>query len=509
MDLHTLFRGLTADLAVADGMNGGVPVREVVDLTLDSREAVRDGLFLACRGTRQHGLSFVPDALRAGVGAIAWEPGSGLLAPALPASVTGIAVPDLHHQLGELANRFFKHPSTALSLVGITGTNGKTTTAWLVAAAIDQLAGRAGYLGTLGHGFRNELESAALTTPDCISFHRQLRAIADAGASHAIAEVSSHALSQERVAGARFTTVAFSNLSRDHLDYHADLHAYGEAKARLFQLGAGHAVINLDDQFGRQLAARLAAGGPAGQQLLGVSMQNAAGATLRGHLQTLSPAGLVLELRHAGQTALLQSPLWGRFNAENLLLAAGILLAEGWSLSAAAGALSACTAPPGRLQRVATAADQPVVLVDFAHTPDALAKALGAVREHCPGELWCVFGCGGDRDRGKRAAMGAAAVDGATHVIITNDNPRHEDPQQIIADILAGVPQPVRVQVVPERAAAIEQAIRMARPGDAVLIAGKGHEQEQITGDERRPFSDVAVAKAALTAAGSDRAGRG
>jgi UDP-N-acetylmuramoyl-L-alanyl-D-glutamate--2,6-diaminopimelate ligase len=484
MDLQTLFKGLVTD----------PPARDVVDITLDSRTAVRDGLFIACRGTRQHGLDFVGEALRAGVGAVAWEPAGALRAPALPPGVAGVAVPRLRDQLGEVANRFFARPSEAVSVTGITGTNGKTTTAWLAMQAIARLGGSAGYVGTLGHGLDGRLRAAELTTPDCISFHRQLRELADDGATHVVAEVSSHALDQERVAGVRFATVAFTNLTRDHLDYHPDLAAYGAAKARLFALGAGTAVINLDDAFGRELAARL----PAGTRLLGVTLAGASAATLAGRLVTLGADGLVLDLHCAGENARLASPLWGRFNAENLLVAAGILVGSGWPLDRVADALGRCTAPPGRMERVAGSPGQPAVLVDFAHTPDALRKALAAVREHCTGEVWCVFGCGGDRDRGKRGPMGEAAVAGADRVIVTDDNPRTEDPQQIIADILAGAPALDRLQVVPDRAAAIGRAIRLARPGDAVLIAGKGHETVQVTGQTRRPFSDVDVARAAL-----------
>jgi UDP-N-acetylmuramoyl-L-alanyl-D-glutamate--2,6-diaminopimelate ligase len=486
MNLQTLF----------EGMVSAVPPRDVVDLTLDSRTAVRDGLFIACRGTQRHGLDFVPDALRAGVGAVAWEPAAGREPPALPPGVAGFAVPALRDALGELANRFFARPSEAVGVTGITGTNGKTTTAWLVMQAIGHLGGRGGYLGTLGHGVDGRLHSADLTTPDCISFHRQLRELADEGASHVIAEVSSHALDQDRVAGVRFATVAFTNLSRDHLDYHPDLAAYGAAKARLFAGDARTAVINLDDAFGRELAGRL----PPGTRLLGVSLGGAAGAELRGTCGPAGADGLRLELRLGAGQAEVRSPLWGRFNAENLLLAAGILVASGWPLDRVAAVLGRCTAPPGRMERVPGPPGGPAVLVDFAHSPDALRKALGVIREHCNGEVWCVFGCGGDRDRGKRAPMGAAAAECADRVIVTDDNPRTEDPQQIIADILAGVSSLARLQVVPERGAAIARAIRLARPGDAVLIAGKGHETVQITGTVRRPFSDVAAARAALAA---------
>lgn len=486
MDLKTLFNGLGAE----------APALDVVDITLDSRTAVRDGLFIACRGTRQHGLDFVGDAVRAGVGAVAWEPVGSLRPPALPSGVASIAVPALRERLGEVANRFFARPSEALNVTGVTGTNGKTTVAWLVAQAIGHLGGRAGYLGTLGHGLDGRVQPAALTTPDCISFHRQLREFADAGAGFAVAEVSSHALDQQRVAGVRFATVAFTNLTHDHLDYHPNIAAYGAAKSRLFESGAGTAVINLDDAFGRDLAARL----PASTRLLGVSRKAAAGATLHGTLAGIARDGLLLELRSGAGSARLSSGLWGSFNAENLLVAAGILLANGWSLAESAAALGRAVAPPGRMERLPPAPGQPAVLVDFAHTPDALGKALAGVHEHCSGRVWCVFGCGGDRDRGKRATMGSVAMQGADRVIVTDDNPRSEDPQQIIADILSGVGELDRLQVVPDRADAIARAIRLAGPDDAVLIAGKGHETVQITGGTRRPFSDVAVAAASLSA---------
>jgi UDP-N-acetylmuramoyl-L-alanyl-D-glutamate--2,6-diaminopimelate ligase len=484
MQLDTLFRGLVAN----------VPSREIVDLTLDSRQAVRDGLFLACRGTRQHGLDFLDDALRAGIGAVAWEPGDGASLPALPSTVTGLAVPDLRRQLGALANRFFADPSRELAVAAITGTNGKTTTAWLVMQAIDALGGRGGYLGTLGAGRFGAVSAADLTTPDCISFHRRLRALRNEGVTHVAAEVSSHALDQNRIDGARLAVAALTNLSRDHLDYHGTLEAYGAAKARLFALGAESAVLNLDDPFGRVLATRL----PGGTRLIGISRSGESRASLHAETITQRGDGLVLRLTGEFGTAELVSGLWGEFNAENLLLAAGILVALGWPLSRVVEALGAAAAPAGRMQRIAGSAGQPAVLIDFAHTPDALRQALLAIRAHGARQIWCVFGCGGERDRGKRAPMGAAASAHADHVVVTDDNPRGEDPQQIIADVLAGADTLERWQVVPDRRQAIERAIHSAGPGDVVLIAGKGHEAVQIVGSVRQAFSDAAVAEAAL-----------
>jgi UDP-N-acetylmuramoyl-L-alanyl-D-glutamate--2,6-diaminopimelate ligase len=485
MDLRTLF----------DGFGVEVPQREIADITTESRSVSRGGLFLACRGSKHHGLEFVDQVLAVQPSAIAWEPDARVREPVLPPSVCGLAVPDLGHRLGEIANRFFATPSAALAVIGITGTNGKTTTAWLVTQALGKLGEQAGYMGTLGHGLGTAVRPGALTTSGCITLHRQLRELADAGARHAVIEVSSHALDQHRVDGVHFSTVAFSNLGRDHLDYHHDLQQYGEAKARLFRAGARAAVINLDDSFGQTLPALL----PDGTACFGVSMAGNPAARLRGELLQTGADGLVLELSGDHGVARIESRLWGRFNAENLLLAAGILLAEGWPLARVAGALADCTAPPGRMQRVPGSAGQPAVLIDFAHTADALGKALDAARAHCRGRLWCVFGCGGNRDSGKRAPMGRVAVEFADHVIVTDDNPRDEDSRQIIADVLAGMDSRDTVQVIPDRAAAIQRAIHSAAPDDVILIAGKGHEQTQTVAGVSRPFSDLAVAAATLS----------
>jgi UDP-N-acetylmuramoyl-L-alanyl-D-glutamate--2,6-diaminopimelate ligase len=488
--LDGLFAGL-------DVLPAGLPPQPLSGLACDSRQVRPGGLFLACVGGHRHGLDFLPQALAAGAAAVAWDPEGVPGEPALPAGVTGLRVADLRAALGELANRFYAQPSQALRVIGITGTNGKTTAAWLASCALGRLGLRAAYMGTLGWGLAPELAPSELTTPDCITLHRRLRELADAGATHVLAEVSSHALAQDRVAGVRFAGAAFSNLSRDHLDYHPDLASYGAAKALLFTRARPQAaVINVGDAFGARIAREL----PAGVRLLGVALgESDPVADLKGSLLHAGAAGLELELHWRGRQATCASPLWGRFNAENLLLAAGILLAEGHELEATAAALSGCAAPPGRMQRLPGRPGHPEVLVDFAHTPAALALALGAAREHCAGgELWCVFGCGGDRDRGKRAEMGAVASALADHLVLTDDNPRDEDPSRIIDDILAGVDGAAGVDVVPDRVTAIAAAIRGARPGDVVLIAGKGHESTQTVRGVGHPFSDAQVAGALL-----------
>jgi UDP-N-acetylmuramoyl-L-alanyl-D-glutamate--2,6-diaminopimelate ligase len=296
----------------------------------------------------------------------------------------------------------------------------------------------------------------------------------------------------------RFSAVAFTNLSRDHLDYHGDLDSYGRAKARLFlESGAATAVINVGDSFGRDLARRL----PPGKRLVSVSASGsdvpAAPAMLQAWRLAGDERGQRIALAFAGERAQFVTPLLGAFNVENLAVAAGLLCAEGLPLDEAAAALQTCAPPPGRMQ-VLGSGQGPRVVVDFAHTPDALRRSLEALRAHCSGKLWCVFGCGGDRDAGKRPEMGAIARELADRVVVTDDNPREEDPDAIVRAILAGAGSSLGVEVIRDRAAAIRHAIRCAASGDIVLVAGKGHESVQITGSESRPFSDQAVASAAL-----------
>jgi UDP-N-acetylmuramoyl-L-alanyl-D-glutamate--2,6-diaminopimelate ligase len=478
------------------GMNGPLPALEVPDIAANSAEVVYGGLFLACQGARQHGLRFAPHAIGRGASAIAWEPAPGHEAPQLPPGVVGIEIPGLRTRLGDIANRFFAYPSQALAVTGITGTNGKTTTAWLATQAFERLGRRAAYLGTLGHGLGGRISADVLTTPDCINLHRRLREFAGQGACDAVIEVSSHALDQGRVDGVRFRIAAFTNLSRDHLDYHGNLARYREAKARLFRAYAPErAVINVGDEFGRELAATMT-----GSQLVSVAVVERNGrepaATLRVKRLAGGPDGQRIRLLGPCGSAEFSSPLWGAFNSENLAVAAGILLAAGFALHDIAGALAGCTPPPGRMERIG--GGQPRVIVDFAHTPDALRRVLQALREHAPGRIWCVFGCGGERDRGKRAEMGAAADELADRIILTDDNPRNEDPARIIRDIRAGIREDNAVEVVRDRAAAIAHAIRSAAPDDIVLVAGKGHESVQIVRGVSRPFSDQAVARSVL-----------
>jgi UDP-N-acetylmuramoyl-L-alanyl-D-glutamate--2,6-diaminopimelate ligase len=350
-------------------------------------------------------------------------------------------------------------------------------------------------MGTLGYGTVDaRLETSSLTTPGVISVHRRLQEIAAAGAQSVAMEVSSHGLDQGRLDSVHFKTVAFTNLTRDHLDYHGDMVAYGKAKQRLFtDFEFETAIVNVANDFGRELAGLL----HKDVHLLTVSTDPSVEAMLYAELLATSTDGLHIRLSGEFGELEFHSPLWGRFNVENLVVAAGILIASGVRLTDAAAALAVCAAPAGRME-VLGGDSQPMVIVDFAHTPDALKQLLHAVREHCAGEVWCVFGCGGDRDRGKRAEMGAVAAQLANHVVLTDDNPRHESPAQIVADILAGFTSHSQPAVIHDRALAIGKAVSSASINDVVIIAGKGAENYQLEGTESRAFADRDVALRAL-----------
>jgi UDP-N-acetylmuramoyl-L-alanyl-D-glutamate--2,6-diaminopimelate ligase len=484
----------------------------VEDISLDSRTVRRGGLFLACAGRRTHGLAALEDALARGARAVLWEPAPGVAAPGSAPGVWMAPVDGLGRHASALADRFFGEPSRSLKVTGITGTNGKTTVAWLLAQAQ-----RGAYLGTLGAGLPpDRVVAGELTTADAVTVQRQLAAARAAGAECVAMEVSSHALDQDRVAAVRVRVAVFTNLTRDHLDYHGTMEAYGAAKARLFALPSVEArVINIDDAFGAELALR-----HAGQGALWLTCRTAAGReaaarclaqdprvvlieggplerSARGIGFTVGLSGAVDAVPGRAATARLEAPLIGDFNADNLLASLGALLALGTPLPAALAALARVAAPPGRMEAL-HAAGRPLALIDYAHTPDALAKALQAARAHCAGRLVVVFGCGGDRDRGKRPQMAAVAAEFADEVVITDDNPRTEAADVIAADIAAGLPVGKPARIVHDRAAAIRGALAAAGAADAVLIAGKGHEDYQIVGAERRDFSDRAEALAAL-----------
>jgi UDP-N-acetylmuramoyl-L-alanyl-D-glutamate--2,6-diaminopimelate ligase len=465
----------------------------VRDLKLDSREIHPGDAFVALGGRSTHGLDHVGEAVARGAIAVIWDPAEGRPLPPLPPAVTAVSVPGLRPELGDVADRFYGEPSAEARVAGVTGTNGKTTCAWLYAVC----RGTDGaYMGTLGTGRPPALAATRHTTMDAVSVHRTLRALVDAGARHVAMEVSSHALDQGRVAGVRLPLAAFTNLTRDHLDYHGTMAAYGAAKARLFQSrGVEHAVVNVGDAFGRELAARLAPGIELTRVAASGAAPPAGGRFVVATQVDCRVTGLELAgVTHAGPFRL-HSPLLGAFNAENLLVVLGLLLAADLSLDGALAALGEARPPPGRMETFELGAHGPTLVVDYAHSPDALAKVLAALRAHTGGALWCVFGCGGDRDAGKRPLMAAAAEAGADRLVITDDNPRSEDPERIVAMITAALSGRVPAHVERDRATAIRGAAAQARPGDVILVAGKGHEDYQIYGTEQRAYSDRDVAR--------------
>jgi UDP-N-acetylmuramoyl-L-alanyl-D-glutamate--2,6-diaminopimelate ligase len=483
----------------------------ISDLTQDSRAVRAGSLFLALPGRSAHGLAFAAEAAARGAAVVLWDPAgvpdglesAGGFSPIMNGTVVVAPVAGLRRLAGRIADRFFGRPSAHLRVTGITGTNGKTTCAYLLAQCLARLHGDAAYVGTLGWGRVDALQPPTHTTPDVVSVHRQLSALRAQGVHDVAIEVSSHALDQGRVDGVRFHSAAFTNLTRDHLDYHATMEAYGAAKARLFDVaGLEQVVINVGDPFGRELALRHRGPPPLTGVWVGPGVPGwAGGRSLHAEEVVLDLRGITLVLGGSFGSRRLTTRLLGRFNAENAVIVGALLVGLGIPLEAAAAALAACTAPPGRMELIeATAAGKPLAVVDYAHTPDALAKALEAIKEHCRGAVWCVFGCGGDRDPGKRPMMGEVADRLADRIIVTDDNPRSEDPQSICDGIAGGI-QTRPFRVIHDRGAAIAAALREAAANDIVLIAGKGHEDYQIYGDVRRSFSDRDEAQRHLGAA--------
>lgn len=461
----------------------------VSGMTMDSRAVEAGDLFVAVSGTGRHGFGFASSAVKKGAVAVIYEPAEGLEIPQL--DVPAVAVEHLSRCAGDLANRFYFNPSEHLAVIGITGTNGKTSVSHYLAQALSASKLSCGVLGTLGTGFVESLTETGYTTPDAVATHRSIADLLGQDARAIAMEVSSHALVQHRVNGVHFDVAVFTNLSRDHLDYHGDMETYGEAKRLLIEMpGLKTAVINLDDPVGKEWLTRM----PDGVELIPFS---ANGVTFEGDVLcaqnvTCESTGVTFDLSWRGDSLLVSVPVIGAFNVENLLATAGAMLALGHPLKQVAEAISLVRAVPGRMQTM-KAEGSPLAVVDFAHTPDALGKALSAMRQHCTGTLMCVFGCGGDRDAGKRPKMAAIAEHVADVVIVTDDNPRGESPEHIVNEILTGFVVPASVRIIHDRRQAIECALEECGPGDALLIAGKGHENYQIVGAEKIEFSDRQV----------------
>ena len=492
------------------------PATTITGLSLDSRDAKPGDLFIAVKGTQTDGAQYIAQALKQGAVAVLIEAGEET-ADHGQLSVPVIAVPKLSEFVSDIAGAFYGHPSRQMVVTAITGTNGKTTCAQLLANLFELLGEPAGCVGTVGYGaagygkganqlacnkelvnqvpaLEPDTEVAAsdiLTTPDAVAMQRILAELRDAGSRRVAIEASSHGLVQRRIAGLQIDTAIFTNLSRDHLDYHGDLNSYAAAKSRLFAMsGLKHAVINLDDNIGRLILANL---DPAVDGIT-YSFENHT-ADIHCDRIELGASAITAELVTPWGRGRLTSPLLGKFNLANLLAVIGAAGMQGFKLDDILSAAAKLKAVPGRMEIVDPSA-RPLVVVDYAHTPDALDKALRALRLQCRGKLAVVFGCGGDRDKGKRAEMGRVADQLADTIVVTSDNPRSESPEQIIQQVLLGVTR--KVLAVTDRRDAIRAAINAAAVDDIVLIAGKGHEAYQIVAAKRLPFSDLAEARLAL-----------
>lgn len=465
---------------------GGNPL--ISGLAMDSRQVEPGALFLACRGTESHGLAHLEQALQRGAVALAWEPSPGVGAP--QADVPCVAVDNLSRRVGLIASRFFGAPSRALFTVGVTGTDGKTSCTHLFAQAAARLQRRCGLMGTVGVGFLDDLAKATHTTPDPVQLQAGLAKLAAEGADALAMEVSSHALDQGRIIGVDLDVAVFTNLSRDHLDYHGDLDNYARAKRRLLESdGLKALIINVDDDYGRQWARELAGQRPV--VAYAVDAQPEQADWLRAENIRKQPQGLSFDVVTAHERHAFECGLIGHFNIYNLLAVAAAWRAAGLELAQVLAALREVKTVPGRIEAF-RAEGKPLAVVDYAHTPGALIQVLRALHQHRKpgGRIFCVFGCGGDRDRGKRPQMAAAAAAHADVLILTDDNPRTESPQDIIADMLEGLSADQAYSIIHDRALAIDHALGQAGPDDLVLIAGKGHEDYQQIGLERRPFSD-------------------
>jgi UDP-N-acetylmuramoyl-L-alanyl-D-glutamate--2,6-diaminopimelate ligase len=492
-----------SNLIAGSGAHGDVgDDPEILRITGDSREVVPGACFFALPGAARDGHEFAADAARRGAAAVVAE------RPVECAPARLLLVPSSRRAMALAAATFQGKPADAMKIAGVTGTNGKTTITYLVEACAAEAGLPMGVVGTITYRFAGQERPALHTTPESTEIQALLAEMRDAGTRAVVMEVSSHALAQERVSGIRFAAAGFTNLTRDHLDYHGDMEAYFAAKRRLFteHLAVdGIAVVNAQDAHGARLADQLGPGRQAWRY--GTRAGDALRAVdVRGGID-----GIEATLETPRGEVRVRSPLVGSHNLENLLCAAGLALALGIPPEAVSRGLSRSGGAPGRLERVEGKARPGVVaFVDYAHTDDALSRALAALRALSPRRVVCLFGCGGDRDRGKRPLMGRAASAGAELVVVTSDNPRTEQPEAIIADILPGLSGVRRLTVEaarrgddgylvePDRRTAIALTIECARAGDVVLIAGKGHEDYQIVGKEKRHFSDREEARRAL-----------
>jgi UDP-N-acetylmuramoyl-L-alanyl-D-glutamate--2,6-diaminopimelate ligase len=468
---------------------------EVKGLTTNSHSTSPGDLFIGMPGTRVDGGEFWPGAIASGAVAALISPAAAEKTKVQGSKPCIVVATDPIAASAQLAAAFYGYPAQQMKTIGVTGTNGKTTTTHLIEFLLDRAQLPTALLGTLYARWPGYQQVAAHTTPFAVELQKQLAEACSAGSKMAVMEVSSHALAQGRVRECRFEVAVFTNLTQDHLDYHRDMEDYFAAKALLFNNDylQGRAIINLDDPYGQKLIAQLNS-----SQVWSYSVNNSQADLFCSDLN-YTPTGVRGQLHTPVGEMAFSSPLVGQYNLANLLAALGTVIHLGLDLSGAVAALSEFPGVPGRMEQVKVSPHQDIsVIVDYAHTPDSLENLLQAARPFIPGEMICVFGCGGDRDRTKRPKMGEIAARLADRVVVTSDNPRTEDPEKILQDILTGIPETVKPQVISDRSTAIRTAIVNAKPGDGVLIAGKGHEDYQILGTEKIHFDDREQAREAL-----------
>lgn len=476
--LDEVLAGLVDDSCIPSVTIGG--------LTMDSRRLLPGDAFVAVQGARAHGMQHAAAALDAGAAVVLHD---GRVEVPADIATRCVEVPALASELQTLCRRYWDDPVSSLDLVAVTGTNGKSSVAWLLAQALG-----GAMIGTLGIGRPGELATASHTTPDLPSLYKALAGLRDTGVASVVIEASSHALDQNRLAGLRFGSVILTNLARDHLDYHGTREAYARAKARLFtDYSSRHQLINVDDEFGRRLAAELAES----TGLVRYGLETSNRPDVLGAIRHSSLDGLELDVDTPAGPMNCSSRLVGRINAGNILVVIAELVVRGYKLREIGDIVAGLEPVPGRMNRIEGPAGQCVV-IDYAHSPDALENALTALREVTEDRLICVFGCGGERDRGKRPLMGRIAESMADEVILTDDNPRGEDHIKILREIQAGMARPDRARVIPDRREAIACAVVGAGASDCVLVAGKGHEQTQDLGDRVVAFSDFEAVRSAL-----------
>ncbi|OGO95466.1 MAG: UDP-N-acetylmuramoyl-L-alanyl-D-glutamate--2,6-diaminopimelate ligase [Coxiella sp. RIFCSPHIGHO2_12_FULL_44_14] len=481
------FRHLLAGIASVEG-SGECWVEGMEN---DSRRIKKGDIFIAYPGATMDGRDFIPEAITKQAAAVIYEAGGEVSAGLLSFEkrIPLIPVPRLSRYVGEIAARFYRDPSESMTIIGVTGTNGKTSTTQFIAQVLEMHGIRCGVMGTLGNGFLSELKKTTHTTLDPVLLQRELAYLRDRDAKVVTLEVSSHALDQRRLQGVHFNMAVLTQLSRDHLDYHGDMQSYAKSKELLFQQpDLQYGIVNLDDELGQKIAMEYRGLlEMIGYSTVGCDQEDIAAVVAK--KIALTKQGFRIVVKTPWGSGELISHLWGRFNISNLLAVLTVLCLLDVPFQEVLRDLSHLVSVKGRMQRLG-GLGQPRVIVDYAHTPDALKKVLLELRERCRGQLYCVFGCGGDRDKGKRPQMAAIAEQYADYLIMTNDNPRTELPQKIIQDMQLGLVNPNAARVELDRATAIQYAIQQAKVGDIVLVAGKGHETTQTIGDKIIPFND-------------------